>query len=69
MRTMNEEELPRTHVNQLKTKSYDELASIVAEGKNIPARLPHVHYQAKGAPKKAMKLHRPWETTFKKWFK
>ena len=37
-------------------------------GKNIPASLPHYHYAPKGAPKKAMKLHRPWETLFKKWF-
>lgn len=38
-------------------------------GKNIPARLPHIHFRLPSQPKKVMKLHRPWETTFKRWFK
>ncbi len=37
-------------------------------GKNVPARLPHYHYRAPGAPSKAMKLHRPWETLFRRFF-
>lgn len=38
-------------------------------GRNIPARLPHIHFRLPSQPKKVMKLHRPWETTFKRWFK
>jgi RHS repeat-associated protein len=38
-------------------------------GKNMPARLPHVHFRLPSQPKKVMKIHRPWETTFKRWFK
>jgi hypothetical protein len=37
-------------------------------GKNWPAQLPHFHYRPVGAPKSVMKLHRPWQTKFKRWF-
>jgi hypothetical protein len=37
-------------------------------GKNWAATLPHIHYKSVGAPAKVMKLHRPWQTTFRKWF-
>ncbi|MGF7229209.1 MAG: RHS repeat-associated core domain-containing protein [Candidatus Saccharibacteria bacterium] len=37
-------------------------------GKNWAARLPHFHYRPSGATSKVMKLHRPWETIFKRWF-
>lgn len=39
------------------------------QGANWAARLPHFHFKPVGASSKIMKLHRPWETVFKRWFR
>ncbi len=40
---------------------------------NWAARLPHVHFRApavkSSTARTGMKWHRPWQTTFRKWFK
>ncbi len=53
--------------SRLRVSPLGKSGALTKEGRPyVPARLPHVHYQPRGAPKKTLNRHLPWEINKKR---